>query len=67
MKLTQHQLEENEKFFNRVASMTSMYLWPETGLFFIIENGTFICDSKEAFETLKDNTPESFHHKIKMK
>jgi len=67
MSLTQEQLKANEDFFNRVASMTKMYAWPDTGHIYKIEEGHFLCDSPEAFNALKEITSETFHHKIKMK
>jgi hypothetical protein len=67
MTLTQEQLKANEDFFNRVASMTKMYAWPDTGHIYKIEEGSFICNTPEAFNDLKSHTPKTFHHKIIMK
>jgi hypothetical protein len=67
MTLTQEQLKANEDFFNRVASMTKMYAWTDTGHIYQIEDGVFLCDSQESFNDLKSNTPKTFHHKIRMK
>jgi hypothetical protein len=67
MSLSPQQLKANEEFFNRIASMTKMYAWPDTGHIYKIEEGVFICDSPKSFNDLKDITPETFHHKIRMK
>jgi len=67
MSLTPDQIKANEDFFNRIASMTKMYAWPDTGHVYKIEEGRFICNSLESFNDLKSITPETFHHKIKMK
>lgn len=67
MKLTPQQLKANDDFFNRISSIAKMYVWPDTGHVYKIQEGCFICDSPESFNTLKDNTSKSFHHKIKMK
>jgi hypothetical protein len=67
MSLTKEQLKANEDFFNKIASLSSIYAWPSTGHVYKIEKGVFICDSIKSFEDLKNNTPKSFHHKIRMK
>ena len=68
MALTQQQLKANEEFFKMVSVIGKSYLWPDYGFLYTIENdGTFVCPSKRAYQVLKDNTPKSFHSKIKRK
>jgi len=66
MTLTKEQLRANELFFIQVASVSKSYFWPHYGFLFTIdEDGCYISPSKRAREILKDNTPKTFHHKIK--
>ena len=39
MPLSPQQLKANDEFFNRIASMTKMYAWPDTGHIYKIEDG----------------------------
>jgi len=66
MSLTQSQLQANEDFFNKVALMTRMYAWPDTGHIYQIKEGVFLCATPESFNDLKSITPKTFHHRIKM-
>ena len=67
MALTKQQLQANEQFFKQVAQFTSMYIWPDYGFVYLIENGVYIADTKRAYKTLMENTPKTFHKNIKLK
>lgn len=67
MALTKKQLQANADFFERISKYSNFYFWSNMGFFYEIEGGSYICADKVSFDTLKHNTPKSFHNKIKMK
>ena len=67
MILTRIQLEANRQFFMRVLSTTKFYVWPDTGHFYEVFEGKFVCASTEAYNDLKSHTPDDFHKFIELK
>ena len=67
MILTQIQLEANRQFFMSVLSTTKFYVWPDTGHFYEVFDGKFVCASLKAYDDLKSHTPEDFHRFIQLK
>ncbi|MBN1185645.1 MAG: hypothetical protein JXB49_25410 [Bacteroidales bacterium] len=57
---------ENQKFFERIATLSKSYFWPDEGHAYDIINGTFY-GTKSGVEDMKRITPTAFHHRIKIK
>jgi len=55
----------NERFFNRVMSMGSMYVWPDLNETFRIRNGKMV-GSKRGVKEMRKITPKSFHSKLEI-
>ena len=60
----QKDIESNDLYFMKVASMCNSYLWTAKGHNYDIVDGHFIAKNKKAFLDLMDGTSVEFHSKI---
>jgi hypothetical protein len=64
MKLTEEQLKANEDFFDKVASLTNLYVWKEYLYVYKIEDGMYICSCEDSYNKMIEHTTPSFHKRI---
>ena len=67
MGLTQEQLKANEVFFDKVASLTNLYVWKEYFYVYKIEDGVYICPCEDSYNKMMQHTTKAFHERIRKK
>jgi hypothetical protein len=65
MQLTEQQLKANEVFFDKVASLTSTYIWKEYLYVYKIENGVYICPCEDSYNKMIEHTTPLFHKRVR--